>query len=147
MEDVMKKMIVLVFLTLSISVTYAIELGIILGEPTGVSFRQWHGKNLAMDFQLGWSMKNEDFDLHGAYLFHKKMGSRVDGKPMTFYYGPGGRLKAGKETVIGFKFPFGIYYKFRTIPFSLSGELAPGLNIGSEMDFDLLGGISFRFIF
>lgn len=143
----MKKYIVMAFLIFGLSMSYAIELGIILGEPTGVSFRQWHGKSLAMDFQLGWSMKNENFDIHGAYLFHNKMGSRVEGKPLIFYYGPGGRLKAGKETVLGFKFPFGIYYKFRSIPFSLSGELAPGLNIGSETDFDLLGGISFRFIF
>jgi len=144
----MKKMIVLLLLTFGLSMSYALELGIILGEPTGVSFRQWHGKSLAMDFQLGWSMKNENFDIHGAYLFHNKTRTRIENKPLIFYYGPGGRLKAsGDEVILGFKFPFGIYHKFRSIPFSLSGELAPGLNIGSEMEFDLLGGISFRFIF
>lgn len=144
----MKKIVLLLLLTFGLSMSYAIELGIIVGEPTGVSFRQWHGKSLAMDFQVGWSTRNENFDIHGAYLFHKRMGSRVDGKPLTFYYGPGARLKVGnKDTVVGFKFPFGIYYKFKSIPFSLSGELAPGLNIGSETEIDILGGVSFRFIF
>ncbi|MBN2788812.1 MAG: hypothetical protein JXR69_01320 [Candidatus Delongbacteria bacterium] len=144
----MKKIIILTLLTISLSMSYAIELGIILGEPTGVSFRQWHGKSLAMDFQLGWSTRNENFDIHGAYLFHNQTSTRIESRPLTFFYGPGGRLKAsGNEFILGFKFPFGLYYKFKSIPFSLSGELAPGLNIGSEMEFDLLGGISFRYIF
>ena len=143
----MKKMVVLLFLTVAVSISYAVELGIILGEPTGVSFRTGIGKSMSMDFQLGWSTRNENFDIHGAYIFHNKTISRIEGRPLVFFYGPGGRIKAGKDLVLGFKFPFGLYYRFKSIPFSLSGELAPGLNIGSEMAFDLLGGVSFRFIF
>ncbi|HXK50800.1 MAG TPA: hypothetical protein PKW56_10080 [Clostridiales bacterium] len=127
------------------------ELGIILGEPTGISFRSWTGSSNALDIQAGWSFntkKDDHFDLHGAYLFGRKSDIRIEGYRLPWYFGPGGRIKFGEdEVVLGFKFPFGLYYKFRTAPFSAFFEIAPGMNITPSTDFDIMGGLGFRYIF
>ncbi len=145
----MKRTIILILVISAFS--FANELGLIIGEPTGISYRAWLGGSNAMDFAVGWSFntkENDNFDIHGAYLFGKKTDIRIEGYRLPFYFGPGGRIKLGeKDIVVGFKFPFGLYYKFRSVPFSMFFELAPGLNITPSTDFDITGGLGFRYIF
>jgi hypothetical protein len=133
------------------SFVFSNELGLIIGEPTGISYRAWLGSSNAMDFAVGWSFNtknNDNFDIHGAYLFGRKSDIRIEGYRLPWYFGPGGRIKLGeKDIILGFRFPFGLYYKFRTVPFSMFFELAPGLNITPSTDFDITGGIGFRYIF
>ncbi len=139
------------FLLVCAACAFSNELGLIIGEPTGISYRAWLGTSNAMDFAVGWSVntrENDHFDIHGAYLFGRKTDMRIDGYRIPWYFGPGGRIKLGeKDAVLGFRFPFGLYYKFRTVPFSMFFELAPGLNITPSTEFDITGGLGFRYIF
>jgi hypothetical protein len=130
------------------------EIGLILGEPTGISYRHNAGSSTAIDFAVGWSFRSsrdndgDNVDIHGAYLFHKKSDMRIEGYRLPWYFGPGGRVKFGEDkVVIGVKAPFGVYYKFRDIPFSMFFELAPGLNLTPSTEFDITGGLGFRYIF
>ncbi|MEE9501339.1 MAG: hypothetical protein V3V48_04650, partial [Candidatus Aminicenantaceae bacterium] len=46
-------------------------LGIILGEPTGVSFKNWVGRREAFDVAVAWSFEGEGaIHIHADYLFH-----------------------------------------------------------------------------
>ena len=46
-------------------------LGIILGEPTGISFKSWLSTTTAFDMAAAWSFVDEDaLHLHGDYLVH-----------------------------------------------------------------------------
>ena len=126
----------------------AFELGVIIGEPTGISYRQFLSSSQALDLAVGWSTKHDNFDLHGSYLFHTRSDIRLNGQRLPFYYGPGGRLKFDKDDIIiGFKVPLGLYYPFKKFPFSAFIEISPGLNITPDTDFDIMGGIGFRYIF
>jgi hypothetical protein len=62
--------------------------------------------------------------------------------------GRAGRIKiGGDKVVLGVKAPFGAYYKFKNMPFSMFFELAPGLNLTPSTEFDIMGGLGFRYIF
>ena len=146
----MKRIILVLFVPAAI--LFGFELGVILGEPTGISFRGFTGSN-AIDFQVGWNAhenrydKDSNLDIHGAYLFQKKTDIRIEGYRLPFYFGPGGRIRVGGETLVGFKVPLGLYYKFKSAPFSMFVEISPGMNIIPESDLELSGGIGFRYIF
>jgi hypothetical protein len=148
----MKK--ILIAITVLASFCSAQELGIILGEPTGISYRHVLGESTAMDFAAGWSFRSgrsdeyDNVDIHGAYLFHRKSDMRIEGYRLPFYFGPGARIKiGGDKVVLGVKAPFGAYYKFKNMPFSMFFELAPGLNLTPSTEFDIMGGLGFRYIF
>ena len=145
----MKKFYTLLIIAAALG--FSNELGLIIGDPTGISYKQDVGASTSLEFAAGWSFKKNtenQIDIHGAYLFSNKSDIRIEGYRLPFYFGPGGRIKIGeKYIVLGFKAPFGLYYKFRNVPFSMFFELAPGLNITPDTDFDIMGGLGFRYIF
>jgi hypothetical protein len=60
-----------IFSITSFSQSRGFGLGIILGEPTGISAKYWTGSTTALDFGLGYSFeKNSRMHLHADYLFH-----------------------------------------------------------------------------
>lgn len=146
----MKRFLILMLAVFSLLYSSS-ELGIILGEPTGLNYRKWVSASNAIDISVGWSFNtknNDHFDIHGGYLFHQRSDIRIDGQRMPFYFGPGGRIKFGEdEIILGFRVPLGLYYKFRNVPFSMFFELAPGMNITPSTDFDITGGLGFRYVF
>ena len=144
----------LLFLLIAVSICSANEIGMILGRPTGLSYKNQFGASTAFDFQLGWnydsgSRNNGYIDFHGSYLFAQRSDIRIEGYNLPFYFGPGGRIKIEDDNnlTVGLKVPFGLYYKFRNTPFSLSIELGPCLNFGSKTDLEIVGGLIFRYIF
>jgi hypothetical protein len=69
-------------------------LGIIVGEPTGVSLKGWLSKTTAIDAALAWSFAGGDFfQIHGDYLSHNFSLLKVEKGKLPFYYGIGGRIK------------------------------------------------------
>src|SRR6056297_1658834 len=60
--------------------TRNLGLGLMLGEPTGVSVKSWLGTKSAFDIGAAWSLsgRNEALHLHADYLYHRwflKQGS------------------------------------------------------------------------
>jgi len=124
-------------------------LGIILGEPTGISAKYWTGGNTALDFGLGYSFeKHSRFHLHADYLFHTSDLFKTT-ENISFYYGPGARLRLVDEgdSRLGFRFDVGLVWIPRGAPIDVFVEIAPLLDIIPETDFSINGGIGVRYFF
>jgi len=125
-----------------------IGLGIILGEPMGISFKTWQSDEIAYDAALAWSFgKDGKVHIHADYLIHNYKIIRTINSNTPVYYGIGGRIKTKDETVLGVRIPLGINFKSRKIPIDVFIEFVPTLNLIPETVFDLEGGIGARYYF
>jgi hypothetical protein len=124
-------------------------LGIIVGEPTGISGKIWTGQKTGIDFAAAWSVeKTQSFNFHADYLIHDFGVFKVDKGKMALYYGIGGRLvDAADDTHIGVRVPVGINYLFATAPLDLFLEMAPVLDLAPDTNLDFDGGLGIRFWF
>ena len=123
-------------------------LGIILGEPTGISFKNWIGSSTAIDGGIAWSFYNNDsFHLHADYLVHNFNIFKVKKGKLALYYGIGGRVKTEKKSRVGVRIPVGINYIFGDAPLDIFFELAPVLDLVPSTEFGLTGGIGIRYYF
>ena len=109
-------------------------LGVILGEPTGLSGKYWLDDRSAVDGALAWSFYHgSSFHLHLDYLMHSR--DAFDTKePLLLYYGVGGRLKSSDtkysaNTQFGIRGVIGVDYLVRTAPIDLFLEVSPILDL------------------
>ncbi len=125
------------------------EFGVILGEPSGLSFKSWTSWNKAIDLGLAWSFQDKGyFHIHADYLFHDFDAIEVDNGSFPYYFGIGARAGfADEDTVIGMRLVIGLEYLHEEYPVSFFGELAPVLDVIPETEFDMNGGIGVRMIF
>jgi hypothetical protein len=123
-------------------------LGVILGEPTGFSFKGWIDKKSAIDGGLAWSFAHETtFHVHVDYIIHTDaLTKRSD---MPFYYGIGGRIKTGGtgDDRIGVRVVGGIAYYIPDTPLDVFVEIAPVIDIAPSTEFQINGGIGARYFF
>ena len=127
-----------------------IGLGIILGQPTGLSGKLWTGKTTAFDAGAAWSLSgNEYFQVHGDFLFHNFNLFEVDSGKMALYYGFGGRVAIFEdaEDRVSIRVPVGISYEFAKTSIELFLEVVPMLDILPETVADIGGGVGFRYFF
>jgi hypothetical protein len=125
-----------------------VGLGIILGEPTGISFNMWTSQTVSFDAGAAWSFVNGSFfQIHGDMLFHNFDLFKVDTGKMALFYGFGGRIKFADETTVSLRVPIGISYEFEKTPIELFLEVAPMLNLAPATEVDIAGGIGFRYYF
>jgi hypothetical protein len=124
-------------------------LGIILGEPTGISFKQWLTDRNAIDAAAAWSFGNVSaFHAHMDYLFHGPLGGDLDAAGMLYYVGIGGRFKATEgDSRIGVRIPLGLDYEFHDAPVDLFFEVAPILDLAPETEFRMNGSLGLRYFF
>jgi len=130
-------------------------IGIILGEPTGLSLKYWIDEEIAVDGALAWSYsENDSLQLHGDYLVHNYDVLEVDEMPV--YYGVGARLKfkdddgRGRnenDMMFGIRFPLGITYLFEDAPLDLFFELVPVLDLSPDVDLDINAALGLRLYF
>jgi hypothetical protein len=144
--------IVILSVLLPISVLPAREkgfgLGIIIGEPTGLSFKKWTSRTQAFDAALAWSFEGDNaFHLHGDYLFHNYRSIRIDRSTIPFYYGIGFRLKFEDENKFGVRLPLGVTLFIREVPVDLFLEIVPILNLAPSTDMDLNIAFGARYYF
>jgi len=124
-------------------------LGIIAGEPTGLSAKYFTSNGNAFDFGLGYSFTSSDNLLHLYidYIFHNKSLIQSE-ENFTIYYGPGVRLKIRKENSrLGARGVIGINWLPKDAPFDVFFELAPVLDLIPETRLDLSGGVGARYFF
>lgn len=119
------------------------EIGVILGEPTGISFKAWQSDRTAIDAALAWSFgDNGSVHLHADYLRHNWLD--VDSGSLAFYYGLGGRVKFADDSRVGARIPVGLQYLFPDTRLSMFFEVAPTLDLIPETSFGVNGGIGVR---
>lgn len=129
-------------------------IGIIVGEPTGISAKYWLGGTTAVDAAAAWSFsKNSAFHIHADYLFHdfellnprQVLGTEKGQLPV--YYGIGGRLKLRSENQFGLRFVAGIEYIFEESPLDIFAEVAPILDLAPSTKLSLNAAIGIRYFF
>jgi hypothetical protein len=144
---------VLTFVILSsghlLSQGHGTGVGIIIGEPTGISIKGWLSSKSALDAGLAWSFTHEaSIHVHADYLIHSfDVFDRPNG--LNLYYGIGGRIKVGNDEKarIGMRMVGGLDYMFRTAPFDLFLEIAPILDFVPETKLNANAGFGARFFF
>lgn len=114
--------------------------GIIVGEPTGLSLKTFVGDN-AFAAAAAWSVTNDYFYTHLDYLQH----NYTFGSELPWYIGIGGAVGFGKEkATLTARLPIGISYLFEA-PFDIFAEVVPGLELLPSTEFVIMGGGGFRF--
>ena len=160
-----KTIALLVFSIALMSNAYAqpkndLGVGIIIGEPTGLSLKKWIGNDRAIDAGIAWSFsENDSLHIHADYLLHRFDLISIPEVPgrLPIYFGLGGRIKLKEndngrgrnddDPLAGVRMPFGIACLFADTPVDIFAEIVPVLDIVPDTDFDLNIAIGARLFF
>ena len=140
-------------------------LGVILGEPTGITAKYWFDRRQAIDSTFSYSF-NDYFLLYADYLYHFP---RAFGRSTEFlsqlnpYVGVGLELfiqtqDTGNQdrtyfrsdqgsTGLGIRIPLGIEWRPGSPPLGVFVELTPGVGVIPATFGFVQGGIGLRFYF
>lgn len=136
-------------------------LGLIVGEPTGISAKLWTSPVNAFDFGLGWSYGGDRVGryygyynggqrvhFHMDYLWHSFDAIRSTER-FPLYYGVGGRLNsgAGYNDSFAVRGVFGIAWLPRRTPIDIFVELVPSLQLTYYTAFAIDAGVGIRYFF
>jgi hypothetical protein len=132
-----------------------IGLGIMLGEPTGISFKMWSRQTVGWDAGAAWSfVGGKYFQIHSDFLLHNFNLFKVDTGRMALFYGAGARLKfgsndtdGGSDVILSLRVPVGISYEFEKTPIELFLEVVPMLDLIPSTEVQMAGAIGFRYYF
>ena len=123
-------------------------IGIIIGEPTGISFKNWLSPTRAVDGAAAWSFGGEDaLHLHADYLFHNSNLARVESGKLLLYYGLGARLKLQDQSRFGVRIPFGVAYLLEASPLDFFLEIVPIMDLAPDTELEFNGGFGARLYF
>jgi hypothetical protein len=145
----------------SIAQQRSFGLGVIVGEPTGVSAKLWTSPTRAFVFGAGWSIGgdrigayNGNYDgggrihFHADYLLHMMNVFSSDGQyPM--FYGVGLRLNTGGGYYNSFavRFIAGIAWQPLDSSIDIFLEFVPSLQLTSDSKFGLDSAVGARYYF
>ena len=123
-------------------------LGVIIGEPTGLSFKTWTSENTAIDAAAAWSFVGDGhLHIHADFLRHSFGIFDLNNGQLPLYYGLGAKVVLANETVIGARIPIGLDYMFADAPLDIFFEVVPGLDLTPATDFAINGGLGIRYFF
>lgn len=143
---------VMVMMILMISLSYGLGLGVMIGEPTGLSFKSWYGDRTAIAGGLAWSFSNYDgrngyLHVHADYLIHNNNLIQAGSTTLPFYYGLGVRVGLGNDLRLGVRIPIGIECFFADRKFDAFLEIVPVLDLLPGTGFGINGAIGLRYNF
>jgi hypothetical protein len=123
-------------------------IGVIVGEPTGLSGKLWLTGHTAIDGAVAWSFGNQDaLHLHADYLVHNLNLIRVDQGRMAVHFGIGGRLKFDDDSSFGIRVPIGLTYLFQDAPMDVFLEVVPLMDLAPKTEFNPNAAIGVRYFF
>lgn len=105
--------------------------GIILGEPTGISAKLYLKDDQAIQAAAGFAFLGGGLHLHADYVFHPYILQQRDSFVLPFYVGPGVRLIAyddGRDSrsfALGLRVVAGLLFDFKTVPIDAFVEAGP----------------------
>lgn len=135
-------------------------IGIILGEPTGLSAKLWTSKENAFDFGLGVSVGGDRIShkyyydngsrvhFHMDYLWHS-FNAIKSTERFPLYYGIGARFNSGGgyDGSFGIRGVFGIAWFPHSTPIDVFVELVPVLQLTPSTGLGIDAGLGIRFFF
>jgi hypothetical protein len=138
----------LIFISSIKAQSNGIGVGLIVGEPTGISGKYWTGSTTAFDAALAWSFVDENaFQIHADYLFHNIRLITISEGKLPFYYGIGARLKTANDIKLGVRVPLGLAYLFQNVPIDIFVEVVPILDLIPKTDFQINAALGARYYF
>ena len=134
--------------------TKGFGLGIIIGEPTGVSGKGFLSHNTAIDGAIAWSFVDDgSFHIHGDFLMHDYDLISVDDGRLPVYYGIGGRIKfknkdkGSNDDKVGIRVPVGLAYEFPGNKVDAFLEVVPVLDLTPKSQVTVNASIGARYYF
>jgi len=122
-------------------------IGVMIGEPTGLSAKYWLNNINALDFGLAYSFvrKHSAVSLHADYLYHAfdviKSNYRI-----PIYYGFGARLHLiDDDNSLGARGVIGVAWLSDKAPFDVFLEIAPVFNLFPSTSLNLDAALGGRF--
>ncbi len=132
-------------------------LGLIVGEPTGLSAKYYLADDTAIDAAIGGAFVGRGYQVHGDFLWHPWLIDRTASFAMPLYLGLGARIlkrDAGggdaDHTRIGLRVPVGLLFDFTRVPLDVFVEVAGILDYrtrGESFGVDLNAGAGIRYYF
>ncbi len=132
--------------------------GAIIGQPTGLSLKNWLSRTTALEGAVAWSFEgNGFFYFQAAHLFHDYSLIKTTNGRLPIFYGIGGRVKVlsdGKgrrrnesddDPRLGVCIPIGLDYQFGGAPLDIFLEFIPIIDIIPGTNFDLNAAIGIRY--
>ena len=163
------KMILRVLLLSSISIksfafnpnTNPFGIGLVLGQPTGLTTKYWIDKYYAIDAAAGFTLGSANsMHIHTDLLYHLYDVINIPQGEMLYYFGGGIRVKFADNDSTKFKnrktrtglrlVAAGLNYSFpdfETFPFNLFTEFVPVIDIAPKVRVDFNYGIGGRVYF
>lgn len=141
---------------------YGFGLGVVIGDPTGLSFAYRPGDDWTLQAAAGWSLTRERLHLNVDYLYTLVVLEPPETPQLAFpvYVGVGGRLRVDDDggwdddwdddwddEGLGIRFPIGMAMLPKQVPFDVFVEIAPAVNLIPETEGGFDGGIGARFYF
>jgi hypothetical protein len=125
-------------------------LGLIIGEPTGISMKGWLNHTNAIDGAVAWSFapKETSFHLHADYLWHSYNIFHTS-EDIALYYGVGARFKAAhnNDARFGPRITVGLDYLPKSAPIDVFFEFAPIVDFAPSTELEMNAGLGARFFF
>ena len=121
-------------------------LGVIIGNPTGITIKTDIHKKHTIDLRIGWSLHEASFHVSCDYISY--FPEWIEKEYWYPYLVLGGRSKIEQEQEdrqfnLGIRVGIGVEYVYRQ--FGLFGELCPVVELVPETNLDLEGGIGVRY--
>jgi len=98
-------------------------IGIILGEPTGVSVKLYLKDDQAIQGAAGFAFVGGGLHVHADYVFHPWILQAKESFVLPFYFGPGVRVIDYRQGgggadyfAIGLRVVAGLLFDFKTVP-------------------------------
>lgn len=121
-------------------------LGIVIGEPTGLSAQYDLGRNHAFNSGLAWSFqKQASIHLHLDYILKNHYIINHDNMPV--YYGIGGRVNLARKGKTGLRIPLGVEYSYTDYDLVFFTEIVPMMDLIPKTSFALSAGLGVRYYF
>lgn len=132
-------------------------IGIILGEPTGVTAKLYLKDDQAVQVAAGSAFLGGGLQVHGDYLFHPYILQSRPSFVLPFYLGPGLRvidysLGGGQDFLaVGLRAVAGLVFDFKNVPLDAFAEVAGvfeyGFKSGEGLGVALNAGAGARYYF
>ena len=121
-------------------------IGVMIGEPTGISLKNWISKTKALDAGIAWGFgRNGALHFHADYLIHEYGLIKTNHGQLPLYYGIGGRVLLSSDPRIGIRGVVGLDYMFESVPVDIFFEIVPIFDIVPATELGFNAGLGIRY--
>jgi hypothetical protein len=125
-------------------------LGIIVGDPTGLSFKGYVGPTAAIEGAVGFGfLRGNHVHAHLDFLWEVPLTS-FERANLVLHFGVGPKVGFFDEldrVRVGARAPVGLTFQFTRVPLDVFLEVAAGMWIVDDLDFDLDAAAGVRYWF